>query len=119
MVVHHETLPRGFWRLGKVDDVVTGRDGYVRGAKVKVAKKGRGSVMVYRTIQRLFPLEVNCGTRQVQELRMNPPVNDPTLTTDGDEVIRDEDAGSAIQRPRRAAAQEARDKVMAYALSEN
>ena len=118
VVVHHETLPCGFWRLGKVDDVVTGRDGYVRGAKVKVAKKGRGSVMLYRPIQRLFPLEVNC-TRQVQELRMNPPVNNPTPTTDGDEVIGDEDAGSAIQRPRRAAAQEARDKVMAYALSEN
>ena len=82
--------------MGKVDDVVTGCDGYVRGAKVKVAKKGRGSVMLYRPIQQLFPLEVNCGTRQVQELRMNPPVNDPTPTTDGDEVNGDEDASSAI-----------------------
>jgi len=116
VVVHHKTLPREFWRLGKVDDVVTGRDGYVRGAKVKVAKKETGSVMLYWPIQRLFPHEVNCGTRQV---RVNSPVNNLPLTTDGDEVIGDEDAGLVIQRPRRAAAWETRDKIMAYALSEN
>ena len=52
-VICVRTLGGRAWRFGKVDDVVTGHDGHVRGAKVKVAKKGRGSVMLYRSaIQR-------------------------------------------------------------------
>ena len=68
-----------------MEDVVTGCDGHVRGAKVKVVKKGRGSVMLYLPIQQLFPLEVNRGTRRVQDLQVNPPVDNPALNIDGDQ----------------------------------
>lgn len=34
VVVHEEGLPQGFWKLGKIEEVIPGRDGKVRGAVV-------------------------------------------------------------------------------------
>ena len=119
VVVHGEKQPRGFWRLGKVEDLVTGRDGHVRGAKIRVASKGRGPTVLYRPIQRLFPLEVNCGIRGVEDPQLNSHVSAPSPATDEDAVSQDRNASPATQRPRRAAAREARDKIMACALSED
>lgn len=36
VVVHDEALPRGFWRLGKIEELIVGRDGGIRGAAVRV-----------------------------------------------------------------------------------
>ena len=42
VIVHNEDQPRGKWRIGKVEALVTGSDGHVRGAVVRVkAKAGR------------------------------------------------------------------------------
>ena len=45
------------WKLAIVEELVVGKDKEVRGAKVKVAGKGR-PVYLNRPIQKLFPLEV-------------------------------------------------------------
>ena len=37
VVVHDESLPRGFWKLGCIQNVMMGRDGKTRGSTVKVA----------------------------------------------------------------------------------
>ena len=37
--VHDEDQPRGKWRIGKVETLVTGSDGHVRGAVVRVKTK--------------------------------------------------------------------------------
>ena len=34
VLVHSSDRPRGFWRLGKVEELISGADGRVRGAKV-------------------------------------------------------------------------------------
>ena len=34
VVVYDESLPRGFWKLGRVEKVRSGRDGRIRGATV-------------------------------------------------------------------------------------
>ena len=39
VVVHNESLPRGFWKLGRIQGVIAGRDGKIRGAIVKVASR--------------------------------------------------------------------------------
>ena len=39
VVVHEESLPRGFWKLGLVKELFKGRDGVTRGTIVKVASK--------------------------------------------------------------------------------
>lgn len=39
VIVKDENQPRGFWRLGLVTDTITGKDGRIRGATVKVCPK--------------------------------------------------------------------------------
>ena len=36
VVVHDENMKRNFWRLGVIEDVIQGRDRYIRGARVQV-----------------------------------------------------------------------------------
>ena len=52
--------------LDLVEDVIRGRDGMVRGAKVKVMTKGK-PVLLNRPVQKLYPLEVRTET-------LKPPV---------------------------------------------
>ena len=42
--------------MGRVENVIPGRDGRVRGAEVKVGKTG---ALIRRPINRLYPLVVN------------------------------------------------------------
>jgi len=39
VIVHDEEEPKGKWRIGKVEALVTGSDGHVRGAVVRVKTK--------------------------------------------------------------------------------
>ena len=59
MVVHNESLPRGLWKLGRIQEIITGRDGKIRGAIVKVASQNRQHPLLRRPIQVLYPLEVH------------------------------------------------------------
>ena len=58
VVVHDENLPRGFWRLGRVEQVIAGRDGRVQGAAVRLASRSRQQTLIHGPIQLLYPLEV-------------------------------------------------------------
>ena len=58
VVVHDEEQPRGFWRLARVENLITGADGLVRGATVRVKSKTRRSSTLRRPIQLLYPLEL-------------------------------------------------------------
>lgn len=59
VVVHNESLPRGLWKLGRIQEIITGRDGKIRGATVKVASQNRQHPLLRRPIQLLYPLEVH------------------------------------------------------------
>lgn len=58
VVVHDEDLPRGLWKLARVEGLVTGADGMIRGATIRVKSKGRKSSTMRRPVQRLYPLEI-------------------------------------------------------------
>jgi hypothetical protein len=58
VIVHDDHLPRGLWKLGKIREVLMGRDGQIRGAVVKVARRNQQHVLLRRPIQLLYPLEV-------------------------------------------------------------
>ena len=60
VIVHDENHPSGKWRIGKVESLVTGSDGCVRGAVVGVKTKGGKRSTLRRPVQRLYPLEVQC-----------------------------------------------------------
>ena len=115
VVIHYENQPRGFWKLGRVERVMTGRDGLARGAVVRVANKGRQASRLTRPILKLFPLEVPYGKQSTR--KEDPMLHSPTADslTDESEVIKNE----TPRRPTRAAAQEARDRMLAQVLSED
>ena len=58
VIVHDEQLPRGLWKLGRVQELFTGRDGHCRGAAVRTVTRDRQQVLLRRPIQLLYPLEL-------------------------------------------------------------
>ena len=54
VIVHEENMKRGLWKTGKVDEVIRGRDGMVRGVKVRVTTSGK-PVLINRLVQTLYP----------------------------------------------------------------
>ena len=116
VLVHDEGKARGFWKLARVEDLVTGRDGLVRGAVLRVAsRKGRATVL-RRPVQRLYPLEIHGPAKG--DMQDATCVDQNTLAeVDGN---REEDSECPIpKRPRRAAAAEAKDRLKALALYED
>ena len=53
---------RGRWPLGIVEELITGKDGVVRGVKVRVGEK-----QLERAVQHLFPLELSCDRKKKPE----------------------------------------------------
>ena len=53
----HDNNPTGFLKLARVKEVITGKDGQVRGSIVMV-NLGRNSTVLRRPLKRLYPLEV-------------------------------------------------------------
>ena len=92
VVVHGESHPRGLWRLGKVEGLISGADGQTRGAVVKVFSRNGRSTTINRPVQQLYPLEIR-STAKEAEL--------PGEAKD------DEKPQVKVTRPRRAAAIEA------------
>ena len=58
VVVHDDNLPRTLWHIGRVQNLLKGNDGYARGAVVRVGDKGKRSLLLPRSVQKLYPLEV-------------------------------------------------------------
>ena len=87
VIIKSEEKNRVQWKLGVVEDLITGRDGVIRGAKLKSGKSH-----LERPIQHLYPLELSCD-KSVQ----TAPV---TLNAD-----------APVYRPRRDAAAAARFRI--------
>ena len=104
VIVHDEDQPRGKWRIGKVEALVTGSDGHARGTVVRVKTKAGRLTKLRRPVQRLYPLKVRCRNEEPKTtisprrtmpdpaVRSERPEQHPELTRD---------------RPRRVAAIEA------------
>ena len=60
VVIHEDNKKRVLWKLGRVVDLLRGKDGVVRGAKVKTDSKYSGGI-IERPLQKLFPLEMGRG----------------------------------------------------------
>ena len=53
VIIHEDQTVRGFWRLGKIRELITGLDGQTRGAVVDTASGGR-SLVLRRPVQKLY-----------------------------------------------------------------
>ena len=60
IVILQEDKPRAMWRLAKVKELITGRDGKVRAAILTVpANDGQSTITLQRPVQVLYPLETS------------------------------------------------------------
>ena len=58
LIKEDEPAPRTQWMIGKVIKLVTGQDGLVKGAKLKVLAKGGKQTIIYRPVQKLIAFEI-------------------------------------------------------------
>ena len=66
VIAYKDKQPRSNWRLGKIERIIRGKDGHIRGASLRViTREGRHSV-IERPLQKLFPLEI--ATKDIPEL---------------------------------------------------
>ena len=66
VLISDESRKRGFWKMGSVEEQIIGRDGIVRGAKVRVAGTGKPEYL-NRPLQKLYPLELSVGNENDKE----------------------------------------------------
>ena len=119
VTIYDEDHPRGFWRLGRIESVIRSSDGVIRAARVKTQSKTGRPTVLRRPIQHLYPLEVD-----LQEPRAgdNQPEGTPADTSAADTQASDEDPSSEGNsnirgtRPRRAAAVQARDRILSWMI---
>lgn len=116
IVLVHDDKPRGFWRLARIKNVITGKDGQIRGAILRVSSEKGHSTTLQRPLQRLYPLEIDCyvkepeGENPCESESPGAETVEPVDATDGNG---DGDSTTA-ERPKKKAAVQARDKIMAW-----
>ena len=58
VVVKSDTSKRLYWKLGLVQQLLTGTDGHVRAAIVRVPESQKSNKLLRRSVKHLFPIEV-------------------------------------------------------------
>ena len=82
VVLLQEDRPRAFWRLARVKQLITGRDGRVRAAILAVPSGGGQTSTFRRPVQLLYPLETNVKTNSGNQVpEPGPTVVRPTSLT--------------------------------------
>ena len=101
VTVFDDSQPRGMWRLGIIEELIHGADSVTRGARVRVITRTGRSTSLRRPIQLLYPLEVKMRDVPENEGRTE------NITTE-----LQSDPSTSQRPPRRAAALDARDKII-------
>ena len=115
MIVHDSTLPCGLWKLGRVQEVLNGRDGRPRAALVRLSSRDRQHIFLKRPLQLLYPLEIRTTEMLEPNSKEMPTSNHnvymPAAPEDGDVPT----LNVPERRPTRAAARKARETIGAWA----
>ena len=59
VIIKNDERNRGKWQLGVVVQLLTGKDGFVRGAKLRT-----GKIVLERAVQLLYPPELSCSVER-------------------------------------------------------
>ena len=62
VIIKSDNRNRGKWLLGRVDQLITGKDGVVRGAKLCIGKS-----VIERPVQFLYPVELSCDRKATRK----------------------------------------------------
>ena len=102
VIIHDDTLPRGFWKLGQIQEIHPGRDGLPRSALVRVATRDRQSTLLTRPLQLLYPLEIDTEKPEVpsEDVPVAQEDQTPIVPESNKRVVRAAAAKKASQRTR-------------------
>ena len=67
VLMHSDKCLRGFWKHAKVEKLIQGSDGHVRGAVIRLPTKGNRTTLLRRPLNCLYPLEVDRVTHDEKE----------------------------------------------------
>jgi hypothetical protein len=67
VIIATDERKRGRWPLGIVEELIVGKDGNVRGAKVRTDKS-----QLERAVQHLYPLELSCDKKEPVPVTLDP-----------------------------------------------
>ena len=71
--IHKDRTPRLFWNMGVVKSLITGRDGFHRGAVVRT-RSGDRVIEVTRPLKRLYAVEAGLGVRERHNRNIDFPI---------------------------------------------
>lgn len=111
VLVQEENMKRGCWKTGVIEELIKGRDGVVRGAKVRRA--GRKNETINRSVLKLIPLEIACSGYDKKEGKVECDGNKKQVSIERREGTNNnsiEDAVCFRNQPPRAAAKDSRWK---------
>ena len=109
VIIHNEDKKRGFWKLGRVEEVIKGQDNEIRGAITRVCTNNKQKLL-RRPVRRLYPLEIRESEAEEQTSAEIVPDDEDVSVS---QSIKDT---SVSQRPSRAASSAARDRILAQSL---
>ena len=94
IVLVHDDKPHGFWKTARVNRLLTGKDGLMRGAVVMIAS-GRDRVTELQwPLQLLYPLEIDCCVSQLKETDQDSEENLEDVTADHGERSSSKNVGN-------------------------
>ena len=103
VIIYDEKQPRHLWRMGKVNRLIKGGDGFVRGAEIKTGKTG---AIIRRPVNKLYPLVTRiCESNNDETFVKNSKCSKRNVALpsvhedDNNEIL-----GKRSQRPKRNAA---------------
>ena len=92
VVIKDDQTKRSFWKLGVVEELLSGSDGHVRAAKVRAGRSDRRVQVIRRSIKHLYPIEVSTGDRVISSSSEGNPVNDLDEVTELSNIRRRREA---------------------------
>ena len=101
VVLVHDQLKRNYWRIAVVEELYEGRDGFVRGCKVRTITKTGKVSHLDRPVNKLYPLEIQSTDIENVDQATIPPINEPNGINSDNEIR----PMLVNGRPRRAAAE--------------
>lgn len=112
VLIYEDNVKRGEWKMGVIEQLIAGKDGQVRGAKVRKLGRGKFEILT-RPLQKLYPLEITSRDNDKTEgndesLPEEEEMRKEVESKENEErIVRNGDQGKR-NRPLRAAAENAR-----------
>ena len=101
VVVKSDCTKGAFWKLARVEELLTSKDGKIHAARVRVANNERNPTCIRRVIQHLIPLEVKASYEVSTETEQEcSSAEEPSKSQHDEQDGEPTDGG----RPRRRAA---------------